>query len=177
MSKFASVSLISILASLAMTSAHAEGEGRFNAGINVIEESDINLTSLVVRYNRTLSSNAGFDLGVEGELSYGIVGDEVSVNTVDVDVDAELGGGVFATAAYPFTDKGSNVFVRLGYGYQEIEAGVGGVSVADEVDGFAYGVGANFMATENHGFRLDFLRIDGDDGEGDIFSGAYVFRH
>ncbi len=185
MEKTISVSLLALMGAFAATSAHAEGKSRFNVGVNVYTQDeadlDVTLTSIVGRYNHTVASNGAFDFGLEGELSYGIIGDDVSVpvfeSTVDVDVDAEFGAAAFATAAYNFTETGSNVFVRLGYAYQEVEASAGGISEGAEGDGFAYGIGTNVMFNAKHGIRGDWTRLDGDDSDADLFSVSYVFRY
>ncbi len=166
------------LGAVASSSAVA-GSGKLSAGYNHIN-SDLTLGAIVTRYQRDVIAYRGVDFGAEGELSYGVIGDTTEFLAQEIEVDAQFGYGAYATAAYPLTKKGTNLFVRLGYARQEIGNRLDETTITNEVDGFAYGLGGNWMFTDRQGVRADALVIQGGDEDTDdldVYSFSYVFQH
>jgi len=113
-------------------------------------------------------------LGGEVEASFGVK-DESSYG-VDISIDNSFGG--FAVASAPVSDR-FDVFARFGYATTSLDAEYFGYKVSADIDGIAYGVGADFFFTEKFGIRGDFTKYDGGDtvsGEADVYSIAGVIR-
>lgn len=127
-----------------------------------------------------IALRAGHDFtphfGVEGEGLIGIQDDTIDVLGTPVDVSLDYGLAAYGVARLPVGQNGSNLFVRAGYGTVRVEGSSGGISVSEDVDGFAYGVGAEFLFFQNQGLRLDLTRFDGDDGELDSYGASWVIR-
>ncbi len=127
--------------------------------------------------------NKFFAAEVEG--GFGLGGDSLSRNlpvpvdgfgTVNVDLDADINVenyiAGFARAILPLTDK-FDLFIRGGYGTAQAEANLaattallGGANVTAEdsasIDGFAYGVGAEYHISNRQSIRLDGSAINSD---------------
>lgn len=138
--------------------------------------------------------NKFFAAEVEGGIGLG--GDSLNRNvpvpvdgfgTVDVDLDADIDVETyvagFARAIFPVSDQ-FDVFIRGGYGTAQAEVSavattalLGGASVMAEdsqsVDGFAYGVGAEYHIAERQSIRLDASAINSDV---QFFSVSYGFK-
>lgn len=169
-------STLSALAALAMiggTALAGDGNSRLSVGYTHLDGDGGTLGAVTGRYNRALTQY----FGVEGEIHYGVLDDEIDFLGEEIEVSANFGYGIFGTLAAPVGANGSNVFVRAGYQSVEIEAELEGESVADDLDGFAYGVGTNLMFSEKHGVRLDYTRIEGeDDASADTYGVAFVAK-
>jgi outer membrane immunogenic protein len=131
-----------------------------------------------VEFN-ALSLRAGYDflpfLGVEAEALVGLGDETFAFEDVSVDASLNYSLGVFAKATLPVLDS-AGLFVRLGYVTTELEASALGESTSETDDGFAYGVGGEWMIAGPHGVRGDYTRYDFDGGEADAFSVSYVLR-
>ena len=130
-------------------------------------------------------------IAVEGEAGFGLGGDDfdqavpVDVLGTTVNVDTNIGLDVnnyyigFVRGIVPVSEQ-VELFGRVGYGAAtaeaDIRASAAGVSasgsVSEDIDGFAYGIGAQYNLTHHDGIRLDFTRLD----ETNIFGIAYARR-
>ena len=160
------------LAATAVLSGSAMAQTTYgNVGYQALSGDDVTLGSIVGR--------VGFDLsdyfGLEAEASFGVVDDEVTIGATDIDVSADFGFGGFLVGRLPL-DNGSSLFARVGYASVTIEGEAGGITASEDLDGFAYGIGGNFIFDGANGVRLDYTRLDGDGGDGDAYSIAYVRR-
>jgi len=129
---------------------------------------------------------------VEGELGFGLGGDEVDrtipvqvdiLGTVNADVNADLKVKnyyiAFARGILPVAEQ-FDIFARVGYGEATAEADITGTALGftlsgteeQSESGFAYGLGAQFNLTDNDGIRADYTRLD----ETNIISLAYSRR-
>ncbi|MEM9233241.1 MAG: outer membrane beta-barrel protein [Pseudomonadota bacterium] len=162
------VSSVATLSAFGMAAAGEAGTSKVSVGYLAIDGDGATVGSIVGRYNYSFTDN----FGIEGEISTGIVEDDIN----GVDVSANFGYGIFATGSLPVSDNGSDIFARVGYGSIELEGEAGGLSVTEDADGFAFGVGTNIMVAPQHGIRLDYTRLEGDDAEADTYSVAYVFK-
>ena len=133
---------------------------------------------------------------VEAEGGFGIGGDSIQrsvpvpvdlLGTVNVDVDADIDVSDYivgmARAILPVNDR-FDLFVRGGYGSASGEVDgvgttdlLGGITVtaseSDNIDGFAYGIGAEYYLNENSGIRIDGSAIGSD---AQFVSIAYSYR-
>ena len=114
--------------------------------------------------------------GAEVQGTIGITDDEFTIfgDTIEAKVDFGVAG--FAVLRSPVGDDFA-VFVRGGYHYTEASAKLNGVdlgSVSD--DGFAAGIGGEYMFNASNGIRAEYTYMDfsESDSSGDLFSLSYV---
>lgn len=96
--------------------------------------------------------------GVEGEGTFGLDDDE------GVELNHAL--GAFAVGTLPFGSSGFSAHGRVGYATVEVDTPLGD---ADD-DGFAYGAGLGWQASERIGLRADYTRMEGDIDDADAIS-------
>tara|TARA_R110002020_G_scaffold169079_6_gene358074 strand:- start:2475 stop:3287 length:813 start_codon:yes stop_codon:yes gene_type:complete len=104
-------------------------------------------------------------LGAEVEGSIGISDDEDTVGGTTIKSGAEYSVGAFARAKLPLT-KGFSIHARGGYHLTGVnaEAETAGITteVSDDLDGFAYGAGAEYAFSPRSAIRLDYTRYESD---------------
>lgn len=118
-------------------------------------------------------------LGAELEGSFGLGAEDVDgVSGGQVELENQF--GAYLVGRYPVAPE-FDVLARIGYTTGEYQASNNGVSGDVDVDGFAFGIGGEYMLTEQFGIRGDYTRVeaedDGFDGGIDVFaiSGVYKF--
>ena len=116
-------------------------------------------------------------LGVEGEVSFGVVDDDINVGGVNVNVEPQYDAAIYGVANLPVNDN-FNLFARVGYGTTEIDLSAAGISDTASGESWNYGVGANYFFDGVNGVRADYTRKDftDDGGEADVWSIGYVRR-
>ena len=138
-------------------------------------------------------------IAAEVEGGFGLGGDSVEqslpidtgvIGVVDVNLDANLNinsyGAGFIRGILPVSQK-FDLFVRGGYGVAGAEvdltattALLAGTTVSDNasdtIDGFTYGVGAEYHINDKHGVRLDFTAINSEDVDVLFFGAAYSYK-
>jgi len=133
-----------------------------------------------------LEGRIGYDsgriFGAEIEGSLGLI-DETSVlpsavGPIDVEGGFDYNVAAFALARLPLS-KRFTLHARGGYDFRDISvtatAQDGTSATASEsLDGFAYGVGAEYALTPRDGLRLDFTRYDNDIGASESVSASYT---
>ncbi len=160
--------LVASIAALGVVGvAHAgEGQAYVNVGVDSLEFDAYGIGGKV-----------GYQFadyfGVEAQGSVGIIDDEQTIGAVTADVGYDYLLGGFAVATLPLED-GFELLGRVGYYYTELSAEGAGVTVTDDADGFAAGVGAQFMWDDANGIRADYTYLDGNGGHADSVSLAYV---
>lgn len=90
-------------------------------------------------------------------------------------VELNYSAGLFGVVRANISENGgpSNVFFRAGYTITELS---GGGLTADDT-AFAYGVGGEFFMDDRNGFRIDYTRMDFDDGgDASVYGVSYVRR-
>ncbi|MCW5724739.1 MAG: porin family protein [Maricaulaceae bacterium] len=161
--------LLSAAATLALAPAALAQQAHVGAGYTVIDGDGVNLGALTLRGGYDFTTH----FGVEGEASLGVSDDTVG----GVNVDLQRALGAFAIARMP-VGEGLSLHARGGYANARIKASMGGVSITDSEDAFAYGVGAEWMADGQNGVRFDYTRYDfrngGDDAN--VWTLSYVRR-
>lgn len=150
--------------------AHADGLYG-NLGYTHWDLEDVTPGTLTGRLGYNLSEN----LALEGELSLGVLEDDVTESGVKVDVNIESAYGAFVVGKLPVAE-GTTLFGRLGYGSVTAEGSALGVTVENSIDGFAFGLGGEYAFTNGFGVRGEYTRLDGDDGDADTFSISAVFN-
>lgn len=158
-------------AAAAPTAAVAQGQLYGSAGYTHFDGDGASPGALTGRVGVRLNPN----IGIEGEASFGVFDDEVNIGGLDVDVGVENAFAGYLVGFLPVSDQ-VDLFGRLGYGTATIEGSAGGITVEDDVDGVAFGVGGQYFVTPQLGIRADYTRIDGDEGEADTFGVSAAFR-
>jgi outer membrane immunogenic protein len=150
------------------------GQFHLGAGYQYIDADSLDIDALSIR--------GGYDFtpffGVEADLLIGL-GDE-TIATIDgerIKGGLDYAIGAYAKAQYPITPEFS-VFARGGYIYADAEVSAAGVTVSDNVDGWAFGAGAEWAFAGPNAVRFDYTRYDFTDGNGnaDAFGVSYVRR-
>ena len=117
-------------------------------------------------------------LGVEGEASFGVKDEDITIGAVDGSLEHEYDAAVYGVATLPVSEN-FEVFGRLGYGTTSIKADVAGFTASEDGESVNYGVGANYFFDGRNGIRADITRRDFTDdagGEVDTYSLGYVRR-
>lgn len=104
-------------------------------------------------------------VGVEGEASFGVKDD----NFGGVDIKLKDQVGAYVVGFLPVTPK-AELFARVGYSAATFDTSLGN----QDVDGVAYGVGAQYHLTDRDGVRFDWTRHDYDAGNADVWALAYT---
>jgi len=105
--------------------------------------------------------------GIEAEGTIGLVDD--SIAGIDIDLEHQI--GIYGVVFLPMAES-TDLIARVGV--SNFEIGVPGGS-ADE-DTINYGVGIEHRFDEKNGVRADYTYMDGDAGDADMWSIAYVRR-
>ncbi|MBD3768996.1 MAG: porin family protein [Rhodobacterales bacterium] len=168
----ASLAAIAI-ASPALAQSATEGSNQgFSASVGYSHwDADDGSLGAVTARGRYMFTNY---VGGEVEASFGVK--DESGYGYKLSIDNSFGG--FAVLDAPVTER-FDVFGRLGYATTSLDAEYFGYSGSADIDGVAYGVGANYFFTDSFGVRGDFTKYDGGDdiaGEADVFSISGVVR-
>ena len=117
------------------------------------------------------------NLGVEGEVSFGVRDEDITVAGVDGKLKHEYDAAIYGVATLPVSPN-FDVFARVGYGTTELKAKAAGVSASEDGESVNYGAGANYYFDAQNGVRADWTRRDfrSDGGEADVYSVNYVRR-
>ena len=130
------------------------GKFSISAGYSLVDD-DLQLSAIAVR--------AGYDFipyfGVEGEFATGTGSSEFAGADVTLDSHAAL----YGVGRLPFDQKGSNVFLRVGFGTYSfgIEDPFFGSDTFD-LTGTAAGLGVEYMVTRNVGIRGESTVVQED---------------
>jgi outer membrane immunogenic protein len=165
-----------VLAATALTgfaaSAQAQDTGVYvNLGAEAVEFDSYNITG---RLGYQFTEN----FSVEGQGSFGVADDEV----LGVDIGVDNSFAAFARGSVPLSEQFS-LFARGGYHFTQFGAEGQGFDESLDVDGFAFGGGAEFMFDGMNGLRADVTFFDSSDdsingvdfsGTSETYSIAYV---
>ena len=168
----AAVAAIAAAAVPAAASAQTTGVQAYGSvGYSHADMDEVNLGAiqgrLGIRFNQYF--------GVEGELAGGVKGEDTNIGGVPVEVDLNHQAAIYGVGFLPVAPN-ADLYARLGYGTQEIEAsGPGGVSARGDGESWNYGVGGQYFFDDKNGVRADYTRHDfEDDGEANVWSIGYV---
>ena len=117
-------------------------------------------------------------LGAEFEAAFGLGAEEIDGGSgAEAELENQFGG--FIVARYPVIPN-LDVLGRIGYTSGELQTSNNGVSSDADLDGFAFGIGGEYMFTEQLGVRGDYTRVEVDDdaldGGVNMFSIAGVYK-
>ena len=161
--KIVKFALIATALSGFAASAQAQDSGvYFNLGAETLEFDSASLTG---RLGYQFSEN----FSIEGQGNLGISDDEV--DGVDVGVDNSL--AAFVRGSVPLNEQFS-LFARGGYHFTQFGVEGDGIDESLDIDGFAFGGGAEYMFDEMNGLRADVTFLDSSDNtiNGQDFSGT-----
>jgi len=125
-----------------------------------------------------LGYDSGRILGAEIEGSVGLIDDNDTFGDVRVKSEFDYNVAAFALARLPLSERFS-VHVRGGYDFRQLSVeatdDLGGTAEADlDLDGFAYGIGAEYALSPRSGLRLDFTSYDNNIGASESVSASFV---
>ena len=136
---------IALAAAAGSASAQLYGEVAYH-GLNYDERGtdSLSLGALGV----AIGYEAHPNLAVEAMVAIGVQDDSVTVEGIKVDGELDYSAGLFLKPKFRITD-GFEVFARLGWAQSEVTARGPGVSISDDGNDFAYGLGAQFSFNKN----------------------------
>ncbi len=171
--KFIKLTLATIAVSAFSTAVQAQDSGAYiNLGVQSIEFDAYAIEGRVgYEFNDYFS--------VEGQGSFGIIGEDDEDFDISIGLDYSIGG--FVRGAFPLGENFS-IFARGGYHLTQFGAEDGNVGVSVDLDGFAFGGGLEYLFDGKNGIRGDvtFLDASFDDGGFEVsgtietYSIAYV---
>jgi|GEM_PF-1626403 len=155
--------------------AFAQSDLYVTGGYTEFDSEDATLNALTLRGGMAFHEVFGAEL----EASFGLGAEDVDGSSGgQVELENQFAG--YFVGRYPVAPA-FDVLARIGYTTGEYQASNNGVSSDVDLDGFAFGIGGEYMLTEAFGIRGDYTRIEADDdsfdGGIDVFaiSGVYKF--
>ncbi|MGJ8558908.1 MAG: outer membrane beta-barrel protein [Litorimonas sp.] len=171
------VKIAAATAAIAMiggTAMAQDGQAYVGLGVDAVEFDSYNLSG-------KLGYNFNEFFGVESQGGFGIIDQEETIGGVQAEagIDYYLSG--FVTGRLPVSEQ-FELIGRAGYYFGEVEGSVGNVSVSEDIDGFAAGVGGqfNFGPGNMNGIRAEYTYLDVNtgtsnlDGDGDLYTISYI---
>ena len=165
---------LTLIAAPAMAQSISSPHVTGSVGYTVLDGDDASLGAITGRLNARVSPH----FGVEGEASFGVKDDEVTVGAATGDLSHEYDVAAYGVATLPISAN-FELFGRVGYGTTSIKADVAGFSATEDGESVNYGVGANYFFDGQNGVRADWTRRDFTDdngGELDTYGLSYVRR-
>lgn len=154
----ASAAVLLAVAAPAVASAEVTWYG--NVGYANVNADPVNLGAIQGRVGAQFTPN----IGVEGEVAFGVQDDDISGTTVKLNNEV----GVYGVAKYPVSEQ-FDLFARVGYARADVKFG----SASGNDDGVAYGAGGQYFFDANNGVRVDYTRYDFL-GDADVWAVSYV---
>lgn len=167
----AAIAAIAAAAVPALASAQDTGVQAYGSvGYSHADLDEVNLGAIQGRLG--LKFNPYF--GVEGELAGGVKGENTNIGGVPAKVELNHQAAIYGVGFLPVAPN-ADLYARIGYGTQEVEASAAGVSARGDGESWNYGVGGQYFFDEKNGVRADYTRHDfEDDGEANVWSIGYV---
>lgn len=149
--------------------AHADAAWYADVGYtNVsVDEVDANLGVIQGRVGAMFTPN----VGVEGELGFGVGEDTVDTFGPPVDIKMKSLAAAYVVLNLPVNER-LDFYLRAGYATFEVEASAGGGSASDTGSDSAVGFGVKGFFTDKDGVRADWTNYGGSDS----YSIAYIRR-
>ena len=165
---------LTLLASPALAQSFSNPQWTGSVGYTHLDSGDNSLGAVTGRVGAKVSRY----IGVEGEASFGVKDEDVTIGGVEGTVEHEYDAAIYAVGSVPVSEN-FELFGRLGYGTTSIKADVAGVSATEDGESLNYGAGANYFFDGQNGVRADWTRrdfTDDDGGEVDTYGVSYVRR-
>ncbi|GGH03619.1 hypothetical protein GCM10007420_19970 [Glycocaulis albus] len=164
---------VSSIAVLAGAASAQEGPFRLGAGYQAIDTDGATYDTLTLRGSYDITPI----FSVEGDLLVGLGDESTTIGATTVTSEIDYGVGLYGVARLPLNEQFS-VFARGGYTYIDGSASAGGVAFSGDVDGWAFGGGAEWAFAGPNAIRIDYTRYDfvNGNGDADAFGISYVRR-
>ncbi|MFA4893926.1 porin family protein [Brevundimonas sp.] len=165
---------LTMLAAPAMAQSISNPQVNGSIGYTQLDGDDADLGAVTGR----LTAKFNRYVGVEGEASFGVKDDEITVGGITGDLSHEYDAAAYVVGVLPVTPN-FELFGRVGYGTTQIKADVAGFSATEDGESVNYGAGANYFFDGRNGVRADWTRRDFTDdngGELDTYGLSYVRR-
>jgi outer membrane immunogenic protein len=165
------VRLMTAAAALALLSAPALSHAQDVTGYGTLgvthNQSGADNTAIQGR----LGARFGQYVGVEGELSGGVDGD----NSVGTKTKLRHQEAIYGVGFYPVTPN-IDVLARVGYGESHFRTRTGAVTNSPDVNSWNYGVGAQYSFDDKNGIRVDYTKqnFEHTSQDADTYGVAYV---
>jgi outer membrane immunogenic protein len=143
-------------------------------GYTHLDDGDASLGAVTGRLGYRFTPN----IGIEGEASFGVKDEDITVAGVDGSIEHEYDAAAYLVGTVPVSPN-VELFARVGYGTTSLKADVAGVDVSEDGESINYGAGANWFFDGRNGLRADWTRRDfreDDGGEVDTYGLSYVRR-
>ena len=104
-------------------------------------------------------------IAVEGRYWFGLSSSQGLGWTTDIPSDITIDAwGIYAKPMYPVTDA-FNIYALLGYGAGDVtyDRAIGGTYTSESVDGFSWGLGADYAFTDNVSVFVDYVSLVDDE--------------
>lgn len=165
---------LTLIAAPAMAQSVSDPQWTGSLGYTHLDGDDGSLGAVTGRVGAKFSQY----FGVEGEASFGVKDEDVTIAGVDGTLEHEYDAALYGVASVP-VNQNLELFGRLGYGTTSIKANVAGVTAEQDGESINYGAGANYYFDGQNGLRADWTRRDFQDdggGEVDTYGLSYVRR-
>jgi hypothetical protein len=165
---------LTLIAAPAMAQSISNPQVTGSIGYTQLDGDDATLGAITGRLNAKVNRYVGF----EGEASFGVKDDEITVGGVTGDLSHEYDAAAYVVGTLPITPN-FELFGRVGYGTTSIKAEAAGISASEDGESVNYGAGANYFFDGRNGVRADWTRRDFTDdngGELDTYGLSYVRR-
>ncbi len=150
---FVKVAMATILATGLASTASAQDNGAYiNVGVDAVE-FDVYTLGGKIGYNFTKN------FGVEGQGSFGIIDIDEDFDGEEISTGIDTSFGAFGVARFPVSDK-IEIFGRAGYHFTQFGVSNGAISVGLDTDGFAFGLGGQYLWDGLNGVRLEYTNLD-----------------
>ena len=169
-----STAALTLIAAPAMAQSFSDPQWTGSVGYTHLDSGDESLGAITGRVGAKLSPY----IGVEGEASFGVKDEDVTIGGVDGTVEHEYDAALYAVGTVPVSER-FELFGRVGYGTTKIKADVAGVSASEDGESLNYGAGANYFFDGRNGVRADWTRRDFTDDQGgeiDTYGLSFVRR-
>jgi len=154
--------------------ALAQSDLYVTGGYTAFDGDDATLSAFTLRGGLSFHEIIGAEL----EGSFGLGAEDLG-GVAGAQVELENQFAAYLIGRYPVAPQ-FDVLARIGYTTGEYQASNNGVSGDADIDGFAFGIGGEYMLNEQWGIRADYTRIEADDdqfdGGIDTFAIAGVFK-
>lgn len=148
---------------LSTSATYAQGLDGFYAGAGVASISAEDSESNEGFTSTNINILAGYQISpyfaVEGEGSFVVSEDSITIEDTTVDVGLAH-FGIFAKANFLPSSEAFVPFARVGYVRGTVEASAVGLSISDDDETFAFGLGAEYNLNSQTSLRLDVVRAD-----------------
>ena len=154
--------------------AMAESDLYVTGGYSAFDSEGATINALTLRGGMSFHEI----FGGEFEASFGLGAEDVGGN-LGSQVELENQFAAYLVGRYPVM-RDVDVLARIGYTTGEYQSSTSGVTGDAEVDGLAFGIGGEYMFTEQFGVRADYTRVEAEDdsfdGGIDVFAFSGVFK-